>query len=59
MVLYSKQRDALVRTAVTEALRLDAQEAPLKEAERQRKQEAETRVKEETARLANKTSFRP
>jgi hypothetical protein len=59
MILYSKSLDALVRTGVTEALRLDAQEAPSKEAERQRKQEEENRVKEETARLANKTSFRP
>jgi hypothetical protein len=59
MVLYSKNVDALVRTGVTEGLRLDAQEAPLREAERQRKQEQENRVKEETARLANKTGFRP
>jgi hypothetical protein len=59
MVLYSKQLDALVRTAVTEALRLDSQEAPLKEAERQSKQDENNRVKEEIARLANKTSFRP
>jgi len=59
MVLYSKNVDAVVRTAIVEGLRLDAQEAPLKEAERQRKQEEENRVKEETARLANKTSFRP
>ena len=59
MVLCSKRLGALAQTAVTEALQLDAQEAPQREAERQRKQEEENRVKEEKVRLANKASFRP
>jgi hypothetical protein len=59
MILYSKQLDALARTAVTEALRLDEQEAPQRDADKQRKQADENRVKEEKARLVNKESFRP
>ena len=59
MVLYSKQQDALARTAVAEALRLEAQEAPQKEADRQKKQEDENHAREEKARLVNKASFRP
>lgn len=59
LVLYSKQLDAAARTATAEALRLDVQEAPQREAERQKKQDQEHRVKEENARLANKASFRP
>jgi len=59
MVLYSKRLDALAQTAITEALRLNEQEAPQREADRQKKQEGENRVKEEKARLANKASFRP
>jgi hypothetical protein len=59
MVLYSKRLDMLARNAVIEALRLDEQEAPQREAELQRKQAEENRVKEEKARLVNKASFRP
>ena len=59
MVLYSKPPDAMARTAVTEALQIDEQEAPQRKAERQRNQEEENHVKEEKARLANKASFRP
>ena len=59
MVLFSKRLDALARAAVTEARRLDEQEAPQKEIERHRKQEAENRVQQDRARLANKPSFRP
>jgi hypothetical protein len=59
LVLYSKRLDARAQTAVTEALRLDEQEAPRREAERQRKQDEENHVKDEKARLANIVSFRP
>lgn len=59
LILYSKQLDAVAQTAITEALRLDKQEAPQREAERQRKQEEENRAKEQKARLTNKASFRP
>jgi hypothetical protein len=59
IVMYSKRLDALAQTAVTEALRLDEQEAPQREADLQKKQEVENLVKEAKARLANKASFRP
>lgn len=59
MVLYSKPLEALARTAVTEAARLDDQEAPQREAARQRKQDEELRVKDQKSRLANKANFRP
>lgn len=59
LILSSKQLDARARTSITEALRLDEQEAPQRDADRQKKQEDENHVKEEKARLANKASFRP
>lgn len=59
MVMFSKQLDALARAAVTEAVRLDRQEAPQREIERQQQQESDTRVAQEKARLANKPPFRP
>jgi|SRR5579864_9160518 len=59
MVLFSKQLDMLAQAAITEARRLDEQEAPQREADRQRKQQEESRVKEEKARLVNKAIFRP
>ena len=59
MVAFSKRLDALARAAVAEAIRLDEQEAPEREAERQRKQEEENRTAQEKSRLANKATFRP
>ena len=59
MVVYSKQLDALAQAAITEARRLDQQEAPQKELELRQKQQADSRVLLEKARLANKPSFRP
>jgi len=59
LVALSKRLDALARAAVTEALRLDAEEAPQREIELQEKQVEENRVQQEKARLANKPSFRP
>ena len=59
MVSFSKQLDALARAAVTESVRLDKQEAPQREIERQKQQESDTRVAQEKARLANKPPFRP
>jgi hypothetical protein len=59
LVGLSKRLDALARAAVSEAIRLDAQEAPQREIERRQKQEEENRVQQEKARLANKPSFRP
>lgn len=59
VVLYSKSLVARAQAAVTEALRLDAQEALQREAERQRKQDEENRARENEARRVNKASFRP
>lgn len=59
MVIFSKRLDALARAAITEAVRLDKQEAPQREAERQKQQDADTRVTQEKARLVNKPTFRP
>jgi hypothetical protein len=59
MVGFSKQVDALARAAIAEAIRLDEQEAPQREIERQKKQDAKDRAEDAKARLANKPSFRP
>jgi len=59
LVLYSKALDVRAQTAILEAARLDALEAPQKEAERVSKQAADNQIEQEKARLANKASFRP
>jgi hypothetical protein len=59
LVAVSKRLDTLARAAVIEAIRLDAQEAPQRELELQKKQEEENRTQQAKARLANKPSFRP
>ena len=59
MVAYSKRLDSLARAAVAEAIRLDEQEAPQREIERQKKQDDEKRAAQEKARVANKPNFRP
>jgi hypothetical protein len=59
LILYSKALDARAQTAITEAARLDALDAPQREADRLSKQAADTQVEQEKARLANKASFRP
>jgi hypothetical protein len=59
MVLSSKRLDALARAAVIEATRLDAQEAPQREIELQKKLDEEIRTAQEKAKLVNKPAFRP
>jgi hypothetical protein len=59
MLVLAKRLDSLAQSAITEANRLDEQEAPQREAERQKKQDGEDRAAQEKARLANKTVFRP
>lgn len=59
IALISKALDARARAAITEALRLDTQEAPQRELD-QRKQEAEDAdVASSKARVVNKVAFRP
>jgi len=59
MVLYSKALDARAQTAIIEAARLDALEAPQREADRISKQAEANQMEQEKSRLANKASFRP
>jgi hypothetical protein len=59
LVLYSKRLDALAATATVEALRLEALAAPQKEADRAKKQAADTQALQEKSRLSNIASFRP
>lgn len=59
MVAFSKRLDALARAAIVEAIRLDEQEAPQREIERQKKVDDENRAAQQKARLANKPNFRP
>jgi len=59
MIAFSKPLDALARAAVAEAIRLDEQEAPQREIERQKEQNGKDRAEDAKARLANKPNFRP
>ncbi|MGH9257860.1 MAG: hypothetical protein ACRD3C_25150 [Vicinamibacterales bacterium] len=59
LVVFSKQLDALARAATVKAIRLDAEQAPQREIERQPKQTEESRVRQEKARGVNKATFRP
>ncbi len=59
MVVFSKRLDALARTAIVEAIRLDEQEAPQRGIECQEKQDEEDHSAQEKARLVNKPNFRP
>jgi hypothetical protein len=59
MIAFSKRVDALARAAIAEAIRLDKQEAPQREIERQKKQDDENRAAQEKARLVNRADFRP
>jgi hypothetical protein len=59
MLVFSKRLDPLARAAIAEAIRLDEQEAPQREMERQKKQDEENRAQQEKARPVNKAAFRP
>jgi hypothetical protein len=59
LVMYSKRLDALATAAITQAVRLDATEAPERAIEASRKQEQDHRLALEKARLANAPNFKP
>ena len=59
LVLYSKGPDALAQAAIVEAVRLDVQEAPQREIEKQNKREEEERLVLDKARSVNRPNFRP
>jgi len=55
----SKRLDAVVQASIAEGLRLDAQEAPQKELDAKKKQQAGDTLALEKARIVNKPNFRP
>lgn len=59
LVLYSKRLDAMAQSAIAEALRLEAQEAPQREIDQQAKRDQDERAVLDKARLVNKPNFRP
>jgi hypothetical protein len=59
MIVASPRLEALARTSDAQALRLDDQEAPQRELERQKKEAADTHSAQEKARTVNKAAFRP
>lgn len=59
LVMFSKQVDALARSASIETIRLDGQDAPRRAIERKQKQEDEDHIRQEKIRLVNKAIFRP
>ena len=59
LVLYSKQAEAVAQASIVEAVRLEAQEAPQREIQKQKKREDDDRLALEKARSANKPNFRP
>jgi len=59
LLVFSKRLDTLAQVAIVEAIRLNEQEAPQREIERQKKQDEEKRAAEQKVRPANKVNFRP
>jgi hypothetical protein len=59
MLVFSKRLDVLAQKATAEALRLNEQEAPQREIDRQKKQDDEKRAEEQKAKPANKANFHP
>jgi len=59
LVLYSKRLDALAQAAITEAVRLDAEEEPQRALEQQQRHDLDERLALEKARTVNKLNFHP
>jgi hypothetical protein len=59
LILVSKTLSARARTAVREAERLDAIEAPRREAAQRKKEAGEASAVRDKTRIANKAAFRP
>jgi len=59
LVLYSKRLDALAQAAITEAVRLDAEEEPRRAMEQQQRHDLDERLALEKARTVNKVNFHP
>jgi hypothetical protein len=58
MVLYSKRLDVMAQKAIVAAVRLDVQEAPQREMEKQKDQAEAERTIRDRARSVNKPNFR-
>lgn len=59
LLVLSKQLDAEARVAIAESLLLDEQEAPQRELDNRQKLTEDERARQESARRANKATFRP
>jgi hypothetical protein len=59
LILVSKSLTVRARTAVREAVRLDAIEAPRREAAQRKKEAGEASAARDKTRIANKVAFRP
>jgi len=59
LIVTSPRLEALARTAVQQASRLDEREAPQREIARQKKEAEALRLAQEKSRLTNKATFRP
>jgi hypothetical protein len=59
MLVFSKRLDALAQVAIVEAIRLNAQEAPQREIDRQKQQDEEKNAAGQKVRPVNKANFRP
>jgi len=59
LVLYSKRLETMARVAIVESARLDAEAAPQRELDKQKKRDDEERLSLDKARSVNKPNFRP
>ena len=59
LILVSKPLSARARNAVREAIRVDAIEAPRREAEQRKKEAGDASAAREKTRIVNKAAFRP
>jgi hypothetical protein len=59
MLIFSKRLDSLAQVAIVQAIRLNEQEAPQREIDRQKREDVEKAAAGQKARPGNKTNFRP
>ena len=58
-MLYSKRVETLAQVAIVQAVRLEAEAAPQRELDRQKKRDEDDKLLLEKARSANKPNFQP
>ena len=59
LILYSKKLETLAMASIVEAARMDADEAPQRELDKQKKRDDDDRLALDKARAVNKPNFRP